>query len=173
MESSEGIGRFIREAISNVSADKFSEAGMALVKGRDEIREALQNATAKAMQPIIDKLKKNQPLSGEEKDLIRVWIVGDAEAYIKMENDFREWLEEFKRLGEVIGDRTTVPASLPEMLTLYGNLEDAVRLAADIQFFLEEKERIGRFQQAIQNLTASDAELLANILQEKLRSPGM
>jgi hypothetical protein len=59
------------------------------------------------------------------------------------------------------------------MLNLYGSLEDAVRLAADLQFFLEEKERIGRFQQAIQNLSASDAELLANILQEKLTSPEM
>ena len=48
MESSEGIGRFISEAVSNASADKFSEAGMALVKARDEIREALQNTTAKA-----------------------------------------------------------------------------------------------------------------------------
>jgi len=173
MESLAGISRLIKEAASTASADKFSQAGIELVDARNEIREDLQELTASAMQPIIQKLRKNEPLGLEEKNLVRQWIVGDAEAYTKMENDFREWLEEFRRLGEVIGDQATVPAALPEMLKLYGSLEDAVRLAADLQFFLEEKERIGRFEQAIQNLSASDAELLANILQEKLRSPEM
>lgn len=173
MESLAEIARIIATAASSPSADQLSRAGMELVKARNKIREELQDLTASAMRPIIHKLKKNEPLSGEEKDLIRLWIVGDAEGYTQMENDYREWLEEFQRLGRVIGDQVTVPSALPEMLNLYGSLEDAVRLAADLQFFLEEKERVGRFQQAIQNLSASDAELLANILQEKLTSPEM
>lgn len=173
MESLAGISRLISEAVSSASAGKFSQAGIELVDTRNQIREELQELTASAMQPIIKKLQDNEPLSLEEKNLIRLWIVGDAEAYNKMENDFRQWLEDFKRLGEVIGNQANLPASLPEMLNLYGSFEDAVRLAADIQFFLEEKERIGRFELAIQNLSEADAELLANILQEKLRSPEM
>jgi hypothetical protein len=173
MESLAGIGRVFSEAASYTSADKFSEAGVALVKARNAIREELQEMTAAAMKPIIAKLHKNQPLSSEEKDLVRLWIVGDAAGFTKKESDFQEWLGEFKRLGEAIQSVDQMPTSLPEMLDLHGNLEEAVRLAADIQFFLEEKERVGRFEQAIQNLSASDAELLAGILQEKLSSPEM
>ncbi len=51
--------------------------------------------------------------------------------------------------------------------------EEAIRLAGDLQFFLEEKERVTRFEQAIQNLSASEAEMLAGILREKLNSPEM
>jgi hypothetical protein len=173
MESLAGIAQIIANSASSPSADTLSQAGMELVKARNAIREELQKLTAGAMKPIIHKLRKNEPLSVEEKGLVEMWIVGDAEGYTKMENDYREWLEEFRRLGRVIGDQATVPSALPEILNLYGSLEDAVRLAADIQFFLEEKGRVDRFQQAIQNLSASDAELLANILQEKLASPEM
>lgn len=82
-------------------------------------------------------------------------------------------LEEFRNLGRPIGSVSALPSSLPDMLGIYGSLEEAVRLAGDLQFFLEEKERVGRFQQAIQNLSAFEAELLAGILREKLTSPEM
>jgi hypothetical protein len=173
MESLAEVSQIVRTAASSPSSDQFSQAGMALVQARDQIREALQEQTAAAMQPIIRKLEHYQPLSLEEKDLVKLWIVGDAEGYTEKENDYQEWLEEFKRLGEVIGARATLPVSLPEMLDFYGSLEDAVRVAADLQFFLEEKERAARFEQAIQNLSKDDAELLAGILQEKLNSPEM
>lgn len=173
MESLADIAQIINTAAAEVSADKLSEAGRALVKVRDEIREKLQETTAAAMKPIIQKLGKNQPLNPEEKDLVRLWIVGDAQAFTAKEDDYREWLEEFKQRGEAISNRRGSPASLQEMQELYGDLEEAVRLAGDLQFFLEEKERVARFAQAIQNLSASEAEMLANILQEKLTSPGM
>lgn len=173
MESLADIGRGFSEAAAYASADKYSEAGMALVKARNAIREKLQGMTAAAMKPIIAKLRKNQPLSGEEKELIRLWIVGDAAGFTKKESDFQEWREAFNRLGEAIRKVGQMPSSLPEMLDLHGNLEEAIRLAGDIQFFLEEKERVGRFEQTIQNLSAADADLLAGILQEKLSSPEM
>jgi hypothetical protein len=172
MESLAGIGRIFSETAAYPAADKFSEAGMALVKARNELREELQAMTYGAMKPIIAKLRKNQPLSAEEKELIRLWIVGDAAGFTKKESDFQAWLEEFRRLGQAIQvDR--MPAALPDLLELHGNLEEAVRLAGDIQFFLEEKDRVARFEQAIQNLDAAEAELLAGILQEKLSSPEM
>ena len=173
MEALESIGRIISDAASSPSAKKFSEAGTDLVRARDAVREDLQKLTAEAMTPIIEKLEQNQPLSFEEKDLIRLWIVGDAEGFTKRENDFQVWLEEFRRLGEIIRDKGRIPNSYPEFLDLYGDLEEAVRLAGDIQFFLEEKERVARFEQAIQNLSGSEGEILAGILKAKLNSPEM
>jgi hypothetical protein len=173
MESLSGVYQIVAAAAASAAADKFSEAGRALVKARDQIREEVQELTASTMKPIIKKLEKNQPLSQQEKDLIRAWIVGDAAAFTKKENDYREWLEAFRRMGEALRSQESLPASLPDLMEVYGNLEEAVRLAGDIQFFLEEKERVARFEQAIQNLSASEAELLASILHEKLNSPEM
>jgi hypothetical protein len=173
MESLSGVSQMIAVAAASAAADKFSEAGRALVKARDQIREEVQKLTASSMKPIIHKLEKNQPLSLEEKDLVRAWIVGDAAAFTKKENDYRKWLEEFRRLGEALRNQETLPTSLLDLMEVHGTMEEAVRLAGDIQFFLEEKERVARFEQAIQNLSASEAELLAGILQEKLSSPEM
>jgi hypothetical protein len=173
MESLAQVLQSINAATSSPSSDTFSAVGMALVKARDQIREELQAMTASTMKPIIKKLEKNQPLSGEEKDLIRLWIVGDAAGFTKQETDFQQWLEEFRRLADGLKAVDQMPTSFPEMLGLHGNLEEAVRLAGDLQFFLEEKERVTRFDQAIQTLNASEAEMLAGILQEKLTSPEM
>lgn len=167
------IAKIISETVANASSERFSEAGMNLVKARDAIREELQGKTVAAMTPIIQKLTKNQPLSPEEKDLVRLWMVGDAAGFTKKEADYRDWLEEFGRLGENLRNVGQMPTSFSEMLDLHGSLEEAVRLAGNIQFFLEEKERVARFERAIQNLSASEAEMLAGILKEKLRSPDM
>jgi hypothetical protein len=173
MDSLASIGQLIRDAVANASADKFSEAGMELVQARDQINAEVKEHTAKAMKYVIQKLERNQTLSAEEKDLIRLWIVGDAEALTKKENDFQEWLEEFRRLGEAIANMDRMPDSLSEMLDLEGSLVEAARLAGDLKFFLEEKERVTRFLQAIQNLSMSEAKMMADILKEKLSSPEM
>jgi hypothetical protein len=173
MESLGNIGRLITDAAANASADRFSAAGMQLVQARDAIREEVQGHTAKAMKDVIHKLEKNQDLNAEEKDLIRLWIVGDAAAFTKKESDYHEWLQEFRQLGEALANVNQMPDSLPDMLDLEGSLEEAVRLAGDLQFFLEEQERVARFQQAIQNLSASEARMMADILKEKLSSPEM
>ena len=171
MDSLASIGHLIRDAVVNASADKFSEAGMELVQARDQINAEVKEHTAKAMKSVIQKLERDQTLSAEEKDLIRLWIVGDAEAFTKNESDFQEWLEEFRRLGEAIANMDRMPDSISEMLDLEGSLEEAVRLAGDLQFFLEEKERVTHFLQAIQNLSESEAKMMADILKEKLSSP--
>ncbi len=59
------------------------------------------------------------------------------------------------------------------MLNLYGSLEEGVRLAGTSSSSWMRGNGWGAFQQAIQNLSASDAKLLADILREKLTSPEM
>lgn len=67
MESLAGLSQLIGASAAGDSAEKFSEAGIALVKARDEIREKVQEQTAGAMKPIIHKLERNEPLTPEEK----------------------------------------------------------------------------------------------------------
>jgi hypothetical protein len=173
MEFLKGVFQMMDKVVASSSAEDFSQVGRKLVSARDRAREDLQELTARDIQPIIKKLENNEALSDGEKNLVRVWMVGDAEAYTKMENDYREWVSEFKRLTGAIRETESKSGSVLELLNAYGLLEDAVRLAADIQFFLEEKERIGRFEQAIKSLDRADSKMLADILKEKLASPEM
>jgi hypothetical protein len=55
-------------------------------------------------------------------------------------------------------------------LNLHAVLEDAVRVAAEIEGFLEKKERIARFEKTIQNLDQEDASFIVAILKGQLQS---
>ncbi len=173
MEFVKGMSQMMDKVADSSSTEDFSQVGRNLVSARDRAREDLQAATAQEIRPIIKKLEKNEPLTDAEKNLVRLWMVGDAEAYTRLEDDYREWVDEFKRLSRALKEAEGQSGSVPELLNAYGLLEDAVRVAADLQFYLEEKERIGKFEQAIKALDRSDSKLLADILKEKLSSPEM
>ena len=53
-------------------------------------------------------------------------------------------------------------------MEVHGVLQDAIRVAADIAFFLEEKDRVEKFNSAINNLTPDDAKFLAEMIRTML-----
>ncbi len=101
---------------------------MALVKARNASGKSAE-MTAAAMKPIIA-IAQNQPLAAKK----RTSCGCGSSAMPRLHQEG----ERNSRLGEAIRI-DQMPTSLPEMLDLHGNLEEAVRLAGDIQFFLEEK----------------------------------
>ncbi|MBM4286273.1 MAG: hypothetical protein FJ128_13670 [Deltaproteobacteria bacterium] len=161
------------KALSGGRAEDFEGLSSDLAEARQQVRELLQKMTARPIRQVVDKLEQNEPLSAEEKHLLRLWMVGDAESYAKAQNDYRAWLEEFRRLTRVVQGRAGSTGSVEDLLALQGILEDANRLAADLRHYLEEKERIARFDAAVENLSPDDCEILVNILKGKLESPLM
>jgi hypothetical protein len=154
-------------------AEDFSRVGAALVKAKAKVREDLQAMTAGEIFNILKKLEKKELLTPEERNLVGLWVVGDAEGYTKMEDDFREWQEEFRRLSGVLESYAGQEPSPQTLVEAYGVLEDATRVAADISFFLEKKERVERFNAAINNLTPDDAKFLASMLKSMLSHEDM
>ncbi len=173
MEFLSGISQLMLAAESGNSSEDFSRVSSELLKSKDQARETFQKLTANQIEAIIRRLEKNEPLSTEEKDCVEMWMVGDAESYARMEDSLSEWLGEFKRLRQVIAQYESRSLSVRDLLDLDGILEDALRVAGDIQSFLEEKERIDRFKQSIGNLDEADYKMLASILKGKLTSPEM
>jgi hypothetical protein len=112
-------------------------------------------------------------LTPEEKNLVGLWVVGDAEGYTKMENDFGEWRKEFRRLSQVLETYEGQDPSPPNLVEVHGVLEDAVRLTADLANFLDKKDRVQRFHTAINNLTPDDAKFLISMLRSMLTSEDM
>jgi len=169
----QGISQSMKNLGGSNKAEDFSRIGAALAQIKGKVREEMQAATAGDITKILKKLEAGQPLTPEEKDHVGLWVVGDAAGYTKMENDFQQWLAEFKRLGSAL-EGYEIQEKSPQMLVeMHGLLEDAVRVAADISNFLEKKERVERFAEAINNLTTDDAKLLADILKSMLTRSDM
>ena len=98
-------------------------------------------------------------------------MVGDAEGYVKMENNFQDWLKEYQRLKDVIADWENKVASVEELVEVHGVLEDAIKVADAMAHYLDDQERVARFENAINNLNAEDNRFIANLLKSMLASP--
>ena len=86
----------------NTDEGRLNALSSALARLSDELREQIQAATAAQVTPIIELLKADGPIEAKELELIRLWLVGDAEYYVKTENDFPAWLAELDRLLGVL-----------------------------------------------------------------------
>ena len=142
-----------------------------LVDLGNELREQIQASTAADIERIIRALEADQSLSSSDMELIRLWIVGDAEHYVRMENDLPGWIAELNRLLGALGSLRRESFSAATMARLAAAVQDALRVIADITFFKGEQDRVERFEKAVERLTAEDKQSLAQILSEKLASP--
>lgn len=134
------------------------------------LREHIQAVTQSEVEAIIDKLQGNKELTAEEIQLIKLWICGDADYYVKLENNYKEWVEELKRL---VGEISKAQGNNPDFeasSNLRARLLDAIRVIGDILFFLKQKERIDNFTESTQVIDPQEADLLVRLLQGKIVS---
>jgi hypothetical protein len=169
MEIPQGIS-LIMEVSEKSSADDLDRLGATLTAAKNQVREALQDLTGPQMEAIIKKLENRESLTQEEKDYVRSWIIGDAESYTRLENHLQAWLQEFQALKSAVQGCEGQEVTVEILLNLHAILEDAVRVAANIEEFLEKKERIERFEKTIQSLDTEDTSFIVSILKGQLRS---
>ena len=139
----------------------------------DHIREQIQSVTQPKIETIIKKLKSDSEINDADLMMVRLWIVGDAQGYIEMENDYRGWLLELNRLFGVIEDLKSEELDLEKMYNLSGTVRDTNRVIADIVFFRQQHERVKNYENASQNLNSENKHILADILQNKLDAADM
>ena len=92
MEYLKGMSQAMKQAQADNTSESYGYVATELVKSKDAVRQAIEQATAEAIAAIIGKLENNQPLNEAEKQTVKLWVVGDAEGYVKMENNFQDWL---------------------------------------------------------------------------------
>lgn len=139
----------------------------------DHLREQIQSDTTPQIQTIIKKLKSDSKIDAEDIMMIKLWIIGDAQAYIEMENDYKGWLMELNRLFGVIEDLKSEELDLEKMYKLSGTVRDTIRVIGDIVFFKQQQERVKKFENASKNLNPENKLILADILRKKLESADM
>jgi DNA polymerase I-like protein with 3'-5' exonuclease and polymerase domains len=171
MEYLKGMSQAMKQAQADNTSESYGYVATQLVQSKNAIRQAIEQATAEAIAAIIGKLENNQPLDEAEKQTVKLWVVGDAEGYVKMENNFQEWLAEYRRLLDVIAAVEGQTGSVQELVEVHGVIEDAIEVANDLAHFLEDQERVARCAKALSNLSAEDNKFIAGMLKSMLASP--
>lgn len=149
----------------------FRQAGGVIGEARSQVREQIQEKTAPRVRDLIEKLQDDGALTMEDLELSRLWLIGDAEAYVEIENDYDHWVTEFQRLREVMNTYATKDScSIEDLVQLQGVLEDAWRVTFDIANFLENEERIASFRETTADPANVNKKVLAAVLARKLAS---
>jgi len=149
---------------------RLNPLSAALARLDNELREQIQAATAAQVARLIDTLQADGPVGPADLDLVRLWLVGDAEYYVKMENDLPAWVTELDRLVGVLRELRAEAMTLSTMSRMEATIRDALRVSSDIVFYRQQEERIRSFQNATKSLTREDKQTLARILAQKLSS---
>lgn len=165
------ITEVMGSACDQMQSGDFQKAASTLSGMNSMVREELQRETSATMQKIIKNLKKGKTVSRDDLELIKMWLIGDASAYIELENNFNDWIEEFKRLKGVLRRYEGKDAALKDLYSLRGIFEDAIRVSYDIVNYLEKKERIEKFENATRDIKNLKSYVLVGILEGSLGSP--
>jgi hypothetical protein len=168
MEYLKGMSQAMKQAQADNTSESFGYVATQLVKSKNDIQQAIELATAGTIAAIIGKLENNQSLTDAEKQTVELWVVGDAEGYLKMENNFQDWMEEFRRLTDVIASWESKTGSVRELVEVHGMLEDAIKVADAAAHYIEDRERVARCQDALRSLNAEDSKFIAGLLQSML-----
>ncbi|MCK5581042.1 MAG: hypothetical protein KAJ18_07185 [Candidatus Omnitrophica bacterium] len=135
------------------------------------LRERIQEMTQEDIKGIIEKLEKGEQLSLEDKEQVRLWIVGDAEYYTQMENNFGDWQDELKRLiGEIerYQGESLDPIKASKLRALF---RDGARVISDIFYYVEQKERVEKFMESTAEIDEEERAILIRLLEQKIASP--
>jgi hypothetical protein len=149
----------------------YAKLAAVLTEAEAELREHAQRTTASEVQSIIRKLEDNDAIDPEELRLIKLWIVGDAESYVAVENNFQDWKNDIEHIVGELGSVSTASLDWSEASRVRALVRDAIRSAWDIHYYLEHKERVESFDDSTRELDASARKILARSLERKLKSP--
>ena len=152
------------------SGESFSRLSMTLEQIDEGLREYIQKFTLQDMKGVLEKLKKGQDLAAKDLEQIKLWIIGDAEYYTKMENSYDGWNNELTRIIKAINELWPDQADIETLLKLRGLVRDGIRTIADIFYFVQQKERVEKFTESTENIDEDERLLLVNLLEQKIKS---
>jgi hypothetical protein len=163
-----GLENSAAEALRNQSTDDFEAFERYLSNVEAYVREVQQALWADEARTTIRRLEKGEPLTPADQTLIRSFLISDAQAYLRQENNFADWVRELERLVATLSDKAG-HIDKNSIADLRGVLKDAIRLVPDIRNYLDEQRRVEKCEQALHNLDKSSRDMLLRLLKDQLR----
>lgn len=159
-----------QSAAARGTAEAYSRLSTILEELDGYFRESMQNLTEDGIREVIRKLRHGGAITEEDRSLLRLWIIDDAKRYIESEHNFDDWQETLKGLlGEIsrYKDREADAATASE---LRGMMRRTAGVVADIFYYLQQQDRIARFEQVSQDPGPKERSLLIGLLEQKIKS---
>jgi len=121
---------------------------------------------------LLSGLKAKKPLTAEDLKTLELVIVGDAEFFLKYETEFDRWKSELRQLIGEISELQSSDLDVEGLMHLRALCAEVGRVLPDVVYYLDQKERTGKFQAATREpLDPEGYRVLAEIV-EQMRSSG-
>ena len=158
------------KSLNSLNGDDLEKASLPLNQLMKDVRETIQDNLSEPAKLIINKLRKDQQLTYEETKLIEKWIVGDAEYYSRIENNFDDWVQECRRLHSLLSTYTL--SSVEKLLNLNALLVDLKNTLNDVVRYVEARDRVKMFQSSLDtgSLSREAKNSLAEMIEQQLYS---
>jgi hypothetical protein len=143
-------------------------------EGYDVLREKLEELETLTKRSFVNhtnyksllaKLENGTALTPEELSTLKLLMVGDANYYMKYDDDFDRNESELKRIVEEIRKLQATNLDLDRLMHLRVLCREASSVAKPAAFYLEQKERVGKFEAATRKgIDPESAKFLATIV---------
>jgi hypothetical protein len=116
-------------------------------------------------QPLLAKLQQGASLTPDELQTLRLLIVGDADQYLKYDDDFEDAKNELKKILDEIRTLASPDSNLDSLMHLRVLCREASSALGPVMHYLEQKERVHNFEEHTRGpLSADAARILAGIV---------
>jgi hypothetical protein len=116
-------------------------------------------------QPILAKLQQDASLTPDELQVLRLLIVGDADQYLKYDDDFEDAKTELKKILDEIQALASPDSNIDSLMHLRVLCREAASALGPVLHYLEQKDRVRNFEEHTRGpLSADAARILAGIV---------
>lgn len=161
----EDVYAALQHALLSPSSGAYSALENQVDELRQDLRSSVHALTRERIWTVVRRLRAGLPLSEEHHALIRMWVVGDAEAYVREEQNYPDWVAELERLQCEIEKMRRCPVATVRLRELEALLTDAHGVILNIASFLMAKERVEHHEKTMSNALDNEGRhMLADIL---------
>jgi hypothetical protein len=129
------------------TSDAYDGLGAAVGTLEEQAHQAVKSQLDIAS--LLPKLKEQKPLGPEELRTLELLIVGDAEYFLKYEDDLVRWKEEANQLVAEVGKFQSSTLDVDGLMHLRALCQELRRVLPNIVYYLDQKERTAKFHEAI------------------------
>ena len=168
------VAENLEKSLITLNGDDLEKANIPLKELREHVRESIQETLAEQAKRIIELLRKDQPMLSSDMQMIEKWLIGDAEYYTQIENNFNDWIEECKRLRKTMQMYATDRLETDEssLLKLGALLTDLKFTLNDVIRYVEARDRKQMFRESLGHgaLDKEGKKRLADLIERQLYS---
>jgi hypothetical protein len=154
------------------TSDNYGALGDQIEELEGQAREAFQSRMDFAS--LLPKLKAGKAMTPSDLKTLELLIVGDAEYFLKYETEFDHWKSEIQQLLGGMSKLQSSNLDVDGLMHLRALCAEVRRVLPAVVYYLDQKERASKFQQATQGpIDAEASRVLVEIIEQMLVSDKM